>query len=460
MTTNLTYKQNYSLEDLPGEQWKDIPALDGAYLLSNHGRVKALSRWVERPGSRGGFWKKERILKNRVRVWVQESSKDKRKKYRLAILISFEGKDYHFQIGRMVYYFFVNSFNLEDRHYMTAFKDGDPFNVHYSNLLMVPASEVSLLSYKNNHRPRECFGNKALAVVQYNTKGEKLAEYPSMYFAANATGLNIGAIFGQLNEGIGYTGGFIWRFKKNDNRRNVVSKAIIKRMASKDFHNKIISQYDLSGKKLKEYINLKAAAKDVVIQPNQLRMVLLGKHSTAAGYYWKLGKGEEQVSVEHLWQRRKKWSEKIARPVTQYNMEGNFVAYYNSILEAARQTGFSPETIFSALKGGASRTSNGFIWHYGKGIKKIAVPNRIKRKMYLANLFAQPVIQYSLDGKKIGVHAHLKDAAKKVKGQVYSLVAAIKGKKISFKGYYWKLENSVKLSKTTKASNGVKKISL
>ena len=38
--------QNLSLEDMPGEVWKDIPGWDGYYQASNTGRIKAISRIV------------------------------------------------------------------------------------------------------------------------------------------------------------------------------------------------------------------------------------------------------------------------------------------------------------------------------------------------------------------------------------------------------------------------------
>ena len=36
--------KNYSLENLPGEEWKDIKGYEGIYQVSNKGRVKALAK--------------------------------------------------------------------------------------------------------------------------------------------------------------------------------------------------------------------------------------------------------------------------------------------------------------------------------------------------------------------------------------------------------------------------------
>ena len=435
MNTKKLYKQNFSLEDIPGEQWEDLPLLDGAYQLSNYGRVKSLRRWIERSG-RGGFWKKERILTNGVRV--QELINSKNKCYMLAVLIGFEKKKYSFQIGRLVYYLFVKKFKLENRSILIGFKDGNPFNVHYSNLFLTSPSALAVNCYEQNRRPRECFGNKAKTVIQYDKEGQLIATYLSVYQAAKKSGVDINNLFGQLNNGIGYTGGFIWKYKKDIKSNEIVTTAIRKKILSIELHSEIVTQYDLTGKKLREFENLNSAAKAVKIQPNQIRMVLLGKFSSAAGYYWQLGSGEKKVSLENLWEGRKKWRERICRPVTQYDMEGNFDDYFPSITAAAEQTGILGMTIFSALKDGGSRTCKGFLFRYGKGRKKISIPERVKKKRYLEDLFSKPVTQYTLDGKRIAVHANLKDAAKKVKGQLYGLVAAIERKRLSFKGFCWK----------------------
>lgn len=47
-------------EDLPGEEWASAYGYDGLYEVSNMGRVKSLSRYVERP--QGSYYTKVRIL--------------------------------------------------------------------------------------------------------------------------------------------------------------------------------------------------------------------------------------------------------------------------------------------------------------------------------------------------------------------------------------------------------------
>jgi NUMOD4 motif/NUMOD1 domain len=436
MNNKINYKQILTLANLPGEQWKDIPSLDGAYEISNYGRVKTLRRWVER-ASNGGFWKKESILTNSIAE--KTVSNGKRTNYLLRKSVGYENKKYSFQIGRLVYYLFVRKFKLEDRSIFIGYKDGNPFNVHYDNLLLTSPSKTITTAYQKKYRTRDSFGNKAMAVVQYDKNGKKLSIYESVYHASQITGLGIGAITSQLNYGIGYTGGFIWKYEKDTKNKEIVTDSIRNKLASETLHNEIVTQYDLNGTKLKEFENINAAAKVVKCQVNQLRYVVLGKISTAAGYYWRLGKGEPKVSVSHLRKGRQKWRKRICRPVTQYDLQGNMMSYYSSIAEAASKTGILGMTIFSAVKEGGSRTCKGYIFRYGKGKKKISIPQQIKRKLQLAALYEQPITQYTFEGKRVAIHENLKAAAKKMKGQVYGIVYMLSGKLLSYKGFYWQV---------------------
>src|SRR4051794_481339 len=54
--------RNKSLDDMKDEFWKEIPGFDGYLLLSNSGRIKSLSRYVERVNGSKGYWIKDKIL--------------------------------------------------------------------------------------------------------------------------------------------------------------------------------------------------------------------------------------------------------------------------------------------------------------------------------------------------------------------------------------------------------------
>jgi hypothetical protein len=90
--------QNFSLEDIEGEIWKDIEGLDGYYQISSFGRVKSLSR-IAITSKRNI---KEKILKVRITKYGY-----------ITITISFNKKQYNFIIHRLVAQNFIN--NLKNK---------------------------------------------------------------------------------------------------------------------------------------------------------------------------------------------------------------------------------------------------------------------------------------------------------------------------------------------------------
>jgi len=65
MTQEKSYPyQDFLLRDLEGEKWDEIQYLNGAYLLSNFGKIKRLGRWVK-VGNRM-VWFPEKILRSHL----------------------------------------------------------------------------------------------------------------------------------------------------------------------------------------------------------------------------------------------------------------------------------------------------------------------------------------------------------------------------------------------------------
>src|SRR6266540_5496647 len=340
--------QNRSLKDMKDEEWEDIPFLDGAYQISNFGRIKALRRWVER-GANGGYWSSEKILASRV--LTQYVSNRKRKLYRLAVQISFEQKKYSVYIARMVYFLFVKKFKLEDRSLFVSYKDGDAFNIHPQNLILTTPSASITKAYQKNHRERESFGNLAQTVTQFDVSGKKINTYPSLSAAANAIGVSPAALSDILRKQDGFGVGYIWRYGNRDKQLLRIPKSIKRIVEWKQLHNTVITQYDLKGKKIKEHSNIRAAARAMKSQTSLITNAVLGKTNTSKGYYWKLGKGPNRIDIQPILEKRlEKLRNSVCRPVTQFNLEGKKINTYRSIAEAARAMCVSNMGIHHALK--------------------------------------------------------------------------------------------------------------
>lgn len=122
------------LQDFPGEQWKPIPSFEHQYLISNKGRVKRLGSWTS---NKKTFWK-EQIMSIMADV--------KKGKYHFYILPNLSGKRTNITIARVLYYCFVEEFDLNDKT-LVVVNQNDPFwNMDISKLSL--RSVYSMLKEK------------------------------------------------------------------------------------------------------------------------------------------------------------------------------------------------------------------------------------------------------------------------------------------------------------------------
>jgi hypothetical protein len=129
----------------------------------------------------------------------------------------------------------------------------------------------------------------------------------------------------------------------------------------------VITQYNLTGKKITEHINIKAAAQAIKAQPNHIRSAILSKVFTCKGYYLVPGTGPDRIDIQPILEKQQEKRRKsICRPVSQYDLKGNKISSYQSISEAAKAVGVTNMCIHSALKPGTHRSCRGFIWQYDK----------------------------------------------------------------------------------------------
>src|SRR6266540_5755445 len=114
--------QNLSLKNMKGEEWEDIPGLDGYYCISNFGRIKRERR--EAVNSRGILKSyKEMIIAPRVVHTPNHYVSDVT--YQLCANVTLEGKQYCMSIRRLVYYCYVKPFDLKDETVLIVSKNGD-----------------------------------------------------------------------------------------------------------------------------------------------------------------------------------------------------------------------------------------------------------------------------------------------------------------------------------------------
>lgn len=197
---------NLSLENLPGEEWKPIEGFEN-YAISNHGRVKSLERWVPLPV--GGEQKLlDRIMKPQAFRYFNKYLKAHF--YNVRCNLCVEGKTYGKSVARLVYYHFVEKFNMDDHSFLISFKDDNRFNVHFSNLEKLTVGKLHSKSLSTGRGKK---GNYQQAVSQYTVDGDFVASYESIYAASEALEIYPPHILSVLNKKNITTGKFLW-FKK------------------------------------------------------------------------------------------------------------------------------------------------------------------------------------------------------------------------------------------------------
>ena len=123
---------------MKGEVGKDVPGLDGYFLISNFGRIKRQQYDLQHPN---GFvyMLPEKIIKPRIGKAGNKFNNDFT--YYVVGKVVADGKTFAFSVSRMVYYCFIEPFDLKDKSIVILFKDTDNLNIHPSNLILADLNQ-------------------------------------------------------------------------------------------------------------------------------------------------------------------------------------------------------------------------------------------------------------------------------------------------------------------------------
>jgi hypothetical protein len=137
--------KNLQIEDLPGEEWKDILGYDGVYLISNLGRIKSYQREINM-GIRGFRIQPERIMKQNISKSNYKKTKKDRKDLKIRFCIDNKKKSFH--VSTLVGNTFIREL-VESEVYCKKDK------VWHNN----SASNLEIMSISNSHKQSYKTGN-------------------------------------------------------------------------------------------------------------------------------------------------------------------------------------------------------------------------------------------------------------------------------------------------------------
>jgi NUMOD4 motif/NUMOD1 domain len=150
--------------------------------------------------------------------------------------------------------------------------------------------------------------------------------------------------------------------------------------ASAAANGKEISQYDKKGKLIRTYKSLMEAKRESGIGHPQICSAACGREVTAGGFYWRYGH-EPRIDIKAFWQERKSHYEERGVSITEYDLAGNPVAHYKSLVSAAEAIGKSASGIAANTRG-ITLTAYGRRWQKGHGEKKLKpLPQVILKKV-------------------------------------------------------------------------------
>jgi len=438
---NIPYYQNKQLDNIDGEIWKDIPGLEEYGMISNLGRVKRLA--YESVNELGRMTVlEERIQTQKVQQYFNTFKQDY--KVNLQTRIQVEKVSHSISVGRIVYYCFVEKFNLSDRSLYVSYKDGNGLNVLPDNLFLTDLSglqqQIIKAGRKDLHFGHSEENQKAFTLLgrevnikrvsQYDMDGKFVATHESMAAAAKALGITISAISSVVhrNQGLLTAGGFIWRL--GNSKKTIPVKRI--NQAIRATKGAPVSQYDLDGKKVKTYYNITRAAKAVSMDRKAISDAINGHILVTAGSVWRKGEAE-QIDVD---KERTSLSLRKGYTISRYDKDGAKQATYTSSKEAGASIRVAVERV-NAMAIRDDLLLDGSIWRYGDAPHlPQAEVDRIRENLKKES--AKDVTQYDLKGQRVGCFASPAEASRLTKIALGAITGCTNGFKATGGGYLWR----------------------
>ncbi|HFF8809485.1 TPA: NUMOD1 domain-containing DNA-binding protein [Klebsiella pneumoniae] len=129
------------------------------------------------------------------------------------------------------------------------------------------------------------------------------------------------------------------------------------------------------------------------------------------------------------------------KPVGQFTLDGELVAYHGSVLAAAKATGVLYSSIAAALIEKRAM-AGGFIWADNPQHARVRAETRKaavkKRSQAAPGSRCKAVIQFTLSGKKIAVYTSTGEAARQTGIHPSSIGQAARGEMVHAGGFLWR----------------------
>ena len=210
------------------------------------------------------------------------------------------------------------------------------------------------------------------------------------------------------------------------------SRAIAEaRIAAANARKISILQYNLQGNFITEFKSLNEASEIVGVVPNAIGQNLNSFTKSAGGFQWRIKTKKYPLKIEPY------VIDNNGLPIGQFNLNGELLESFESLLETERKTGHSEGSIRAAMNRGAKIKKTAYFFIQFNKYQEI--PKRVEPFFIPLHGFSIPVIQISSDGKNfINEFASVTHAAKFLNKNTGHISSACKGKRETAYGYIWK----------------------
>lgn len=197
-------------------------------------------------------------------------------------------------------------------------------------------------------------------ILQYDLNGNLISKFSCAEEASKKTGVGVNLIREVCNHKIYSSNGFIWL---HENDPKSIQEIILEKPIEKTKHP--IEQYSLTGEFIREYDSIALAAKTLQIHRSSIENALTNKAFNCSGFLWKYKDDKEDILEKVKRNNNKKNYAKVA--VNQYDLQGNFIATYDSAANAAIAIGKpgNSSSITKACKG-KLKSAYKYKWAYAE----------------------------------------------------------------------------------------------
>ena len=201
---------------------------------------------------------------------------------------------------------------------------------------------------------------------------------------------------------------------------------IYRKIKEKEYLNKSVNQYTLTGKYLQTFKNVKNASNETNIKINDIYNACLTLRRSAGKYLWLYSKGNNK-DIKPLFLA-------TSKAVGQYTLDGDLIKVYKSAADAGRDIdAFQSRHDISRVCNGITSTCHNFLWKY---VDENNIPEKIKK--YELHLHTEKKIHMYKDNILIDSFHTITEAYKKTSKSRSAITKYINGKSIDRQGYVWK----------------------